>query len=41
MQTTEKPSPAESIRTTQPEHYDLVILGGGHGVDRRRMDVCQ
>jgi pyruvate/2-oxoglutarate dehydrogenase complex dihydrolipoamide dehydrogenase (E3) component len=31
MQTTVKNSPAESIRTKQPEHYDLVILGGGTG----------
>lgn len=31
MQTKEKTSSAESIRTKQPEHYDLVILGGGTG----------
>jgi pyruvate/2-oxoglutarate dehydrogenase complex dihydrolipoamide dehydrogenase (E3) component len=31
MQTTEKISSAESIRKTDPEDYDLVILGGGTG----------
>ena len=31
MQTTEKISPRESIRRTDPEDYDLVILGGGTG----------
>ena len=31
MQTTEKISSAESIRTMNPDDYDLVILGGGTG----------
>src|SRR5262249_60426030 len=31
MQTTQKISPAKSIRKTDAEDYDLVILGGGTG----------
>src|SRR5215813_3303884 len=31
MQTVEKISSAETIRKTDPEDYDLVILGGGTG----------
>src|SRR5215469_11620435 len=31
MQTTQKTSPSESIRKTNIEDYDLVILGGGTG----------
>lgn len=32
MQTTEKTSTAESLRKTDPEDADLVILGGGGGL---------
>src|SRR6266436_8235855 len=31
MNTMEKVSPAQSVKNTQPEEYDLVILGDGTG----------
>ena len=39
MKPTESASSAQVRKKTQPEQYDLVILGDG--IDARSVDVCQ
>ena len=35
MKRTESTSSAQGLQNTQPEEFDLVILGGRHGINRR------
>jgi len=32
---------AQSSKKTDPEEYDLVILGGGTRINNRCLDLCQ
>ncbi len=40
MKSTESTSSAQVLKKTQPEEFDLVILGGRHGLDHRCVDFC-
>ena len=40
MKSRETSQSAQVLKTSQPEEFDLVILGGGTGSTSCRLDVC-